>query len=189
MAHLANAVDVPIGELVVSARNGDRDAFDVLYARTHRMVRAVVYERIRNSADTEDVTQDVFVKAYAKLDELEEPAAFVGWLRTIALRFAINFAVRQGAQRFGITMADFGGAVGKTPTPIEEVIAVETAQRVRLHLLDLRPLDRESIELFYMQDLSLIEMSDVTGAPVGTIKRRLHVARRRFGEDFDPTRN
>src|SRR5712671_4997710 len=62
---------------------GDPDAFAQLYADYVRMVHAIVLGRVRR-VDVDDLVQDVFLTAYTRLRELRDPAAFGGWLATIA---------------------------------------------------------------------------------------------------------
>ena len=69
-------------------------------------------------------------------------------------------------------------------TPLAEALANERAQAVRAGLRRLRPLDRETLEAFYVRGQSLIEMADEFDAPIGTIKRRLHVARKRLASEL-----
>jgi len=61
----------------------------------------------------------------------------------------------------------------------------ERAGQVRAGLRRLRDLDRETLEAFYVQGQSLVEMSDAFHSPIGTIKRRLHVARKRLARELE----
>ncbi|NIP86705.1 MAG: sigma-70 family RNA polymerase sigma factor, partial [Planctomycetales bacterium] len=69
-------------------------------------------------------------------------------------------------------------------TPLEIVLRQERAALVRAGLDRLRPLDRDTLEAFYLRGSSLAEMSHQFDSPVGTIKRRLHVARRRLAQQL-----
>jgi len=70
-------------------------------------------------------------------------------------------------------------------TPLDRAIDSEEGVRVRGGLSELRDLDRETLEAFYLHGQSLNEMSDSFEAPIGTIKRRLHVARKRLAAKVD----
>ena len=81
-------------ELVLLAQAGDRGAFGQLHARHARMVHAILLARVhRQQAD--DLVQDVFLKAWAQLPGLREPATFGGWLA----RIARNRATAHGRRR------------------------------------------------------------------------------------------
>ena len=68
---------------VKAVAGGDREAFTRVYAAYGRMVRAVLLGRVPRR-DVDDLLQDVFVTAYLRIAELREPAAFGGWIATIA---------------------------------------------------------------------------------------------------------
>ena len=70
-------------------------------------------------------------------------------------------------------------------TPLAVVLAGERRAQLRAGLARLRDLDRETLEAFYVQGQSLIEMSNAFDAPLGTIKRRLHVARKRLAKQME----
>lgn len=76
--------------LVAAARNGDRPAFGELYARYARMVHGILLARVPFE-DVDDLVQDVFLLALRRLSALREPAAFGGWLATIARNRSNDF--------------------------------------------------------------------------------------------------
>jgi RNA polymerase sigma-70 factor (ECF subfamily) len=171
--------DTELISLVHRARTGDRDAFDQLVVRTEAMVFAVVFRRLRNRSEALEVTQDVFIQVLRKLPQLREAERFEAWVRKIAVRLAINRAVRRPREVYGdvpalVTLRARGNG------PFERVVATENAACVRECLGRLRDLDRRTLVAFYFEGRSLQEMSAEFESPVGTIKRRLHTARNRL---------
>lgn len=166
--------------LVEQAQAGDRDAFGQLVTQYESAVFAIVLRRLRNQAEALEITQDVFLRAMRKLPQLREPERFAGWLKRIAVRMAINRAVRRPREAF--CAPEVFTDVEQTCSPFEGVIRIEQAQQVRVGLKQLRALDRETLLAFYFEGQSLKEMSDRFSSPVGTIKRRLHTARHRLKE-------
>ena len=79
-----------IRELVVRAQGGDMDSYVELIARHTAGVQGTIYNILHSISDMEDVAQDVFLIAQQRLHALEEPAAFTGWVQTIARRTALN---------------------------------------------------------------------------------------------------
>lgn len=77
------------------------------------------------------------------------------------------------------------GELVETQTPIENVIEAEDCGHVRKGLSRLRDLDRRTLIAFYVEGRSLLEMSNEFEAPLGTIKRRLHVARKRLAREVE----
>jgi RNA polymerase sigma-70 factor (ECF subfamily) len=72
------------------------------------------------------------------------------------------------------------GAGADRNDPLDELIARERAQHLYEGLARLKPLDRDTLVAFYIRGQSLVEMAEDVEAPVGTIKRRLHTARKRL---------
>src|SRR5207247_2068373 len=83
---------------------GDQDAFAQLYAAYVRMVHAIVLGRVPRK-DVDDLVQDVFLTAYTRLGELRDPAAFGGWIATIARNRATDH-LRQSREEPGLPDAD-----------------------------------------------------------------------------------
>jgi len=87
-------VDTDVARLVHGAQRGDRAAFDELYRRFARMVHGVVLARVSRT-DVDDLVQDVFLAAWERLAALREPAAFGGWLASIARHRATDHGRRE----------------------------------------------------------------------------------------------
>ena len=85
----------PLETLVEAAQAGDRDAFGELATPVRAMVYAIALRRLGNHSEAQELCQEVLVKAMQKLEQLEVPAAFGGWLRSITVRMAINRQVRR----------------------------------------------------------------------------------------------
>ena len=120
-----------------------------------------------------------------KLDQLRDPACFGAWIRSIAHRMAINRAVRRSPDLAAEpAMLDAVGA--DDATPLSNVLAGERCDQLRDGLARLGELDRQTLEAFYVDGRSLQQMSGDFQAPLGTIKRRLHVARKRLAKEVEP---
>jgi RNA polymerase sigma-70 factor (ECF subfamily) len=171
-------------ELVVAAQDGDNEAFGELVSRFERMVQAVCWQRLRNHAEAQEAAQEVFIKALQKLGQLKEPAAFAGWLRAIAVRQAINRSVRR-PPAVAIEPHALEGVGGMGDGPLNAILARERVDQLQKGLGRLATLDRSTLVAFYIEGQSLVEMSDEFAAPVGTIKRRLHVARKRLAKELE----
>ena len=178
--------DLEISELnlVLAAQAGDRQAFGDLALRYERVVYAIALRRLNNHAEAQEVSQEVFVKALQKLDQLRDPGCFGAWLRSIANRLAINRAVR-AAPVFPTEQEALEANCIESETPLAAVLAHERTTQVREGLGRLGELDRATLVAFYMHGQSLVEMSDRFDSPIGTIKRRLHVARKRLAKELE----
>ena len=173
-----------VTELVCAAQQGDRDAFGQLVERFERSVYATALRRLGNHAEAQELTQEVFVQALRKLDQLRTPEAFSGWLRSITVRMAINRATR-GGPLLSTEPETLEATCVETETPLSSALTRERNRQVRAGLGRLGALDRATLVAFYVKGRSLIEMSNEFDSPVGTIKRRLHVARKRLAKELE----
>jgi RNA polymerase sigma-70 factor, ECF subfamily len=172
-----------LSETVSAAQRGDRQAFGQLVERYQRAVYATVYRRLHNHAEAQELCQDVFVRAMRKIGQLQDPSCFGSWLRSIAGRMAINRAVRRRPAITADTLVLESGNA-EYETPLATLLARERRAQVRQGMRRLRALDRQTLTAFYFNGSSLVEMSRQFSSPVGTVKRRLHVARKRLAAEL-----
>lgn len=170
-------------KLVRQAQAGNRNAFGELAQRFEHTVFAIVMSKLRNQAEAREITQDVFMQAMRKIDQLREPERFAGWLRQIATRMSINRAVRRPNETMR-SPDTLDSAKTDPVTPLDALLRNERHGQVRSGLSKLRDLDRRTLVAFYFDGMSLQEMSDSFNSPVGTIKRRLHTARHRLRDQL-----
>jgi len=170
--------------LVEAAKCGRRQAFDQLVRLYQQRVQAIAFRRLRNQAEAQELCQEVFMQALSKLHQLRDPRRFGGWLRTIAVRMAINRAARRGPM-IPVATGEFEARCVEHETPLGRALAREREDQLRAGLGRLRTLDRDTLVAFYFQGHSIVEMSDEFDSPVGTIKRRLHVARNRLAKELE----
>jgi RNA polymerase sigma-70 factor (ECF subfamily) len=168
---------------VRAAQQGDRAAFGELVEQFERAVFGTALKRLRDRGEAQELTQEVFVQALRKIGQLREPECFGGWLRSITNRLAINRQVRRGP--VFAAESETLEAVSQDETPLGQVLAAERRRQVRAGLRRLRSLDRQTLVAFYVKGRSLVEMSTEFRSPVGTIKRRLHVARKRLARELE----
>lgn len=168
--------DTPDAELmllVMRSQDGDRDALDRLVRRFQRPLNAYVRRRCGDEAAAADVAQETLLAAVRGLPRLRDPAAFPGWLWSIARRRA--------ADRGRLRTAESGGEFPEPAAPPEENVGVD-AEGLRRAIDRLPPAQRQALTLHYFQGLSVTDAASAAGVCPGTLKSRLHHARRRLGE-------
>ena len=149
-----------LATVVVAARRGDRAAFAELYRRFNRAVHGVVLARVR-FCDAADIVQDVFAAVLERLPQLAEPAAFPGWIMSIARNRAIDHVRGQKPMD---ELADL---------PVEAPRAAEVAQ-VLAALRALPEAYRETMILRLVEGLTGPEIADQTGLSHGSVRVNLH---------------
>jgi len=173
-----------IAILVERARECDRVAYGELIERFRPTVYAVALARLRNPTEAEELTQEVFLHGMKKLEQLRDVQCFAGWLRQIAVRMAINRLTRRGPIQ-GVDTEILERATASESEPLETMIRAEQRRELYAGLQRLKPVDRATLVAFYIRGQSLKEMSREFETPIGTIKRRLHVARNRLRRQLE----
>jgi RNA polymerase sigma factor (sigma-70 family) len=167
----------PDDELVAATLRGDRSAFALLLDRHADRVR-VLAGRLLPAHDAEDVAQEALLQAFLGLDRLRDPARFGAWLYGITVNLA-KMRLRSGAAaRLRYGGAEDHTAYGLSPEQVLE--ARELAELVRDALKVLPPREREAVLLHYGDGLTSPEMAAALGERPGTVRVRLHRARRRL---------
>ena len=170
--------------VVRQAQRGDRDAFGSLVEQFQPTVYAIALRRLGNASDALELTQDVFLHVLERITQLREPERFAGWLRQVAVRMAINRATRRVAPP-SVETGVLEGASMQSDEPLDQLIDRERAERVCAALGKLKSLDREALDAFYIRGHSLIEIAEMLDVPLGTVKRRLHTARKRLKVELE----
>jgi RNA polymerase sigma-70 factor (ECF subfamily) len=168
-----------ITTLVQRAQQGDRQAYGELVERFQPTVYAVALARLRNPTEAQELTQEVFLHGMKKLAQLRDAECFAGWLRQITVRMAINRLTRHGPLH-KVEGEALENAEARGTSPLEQMVSAEQREELWKGLDQLKALDRATLVAFYINGRSLKEMSREFETPVGTIKRRLHVARNRL---------
>lgn len=168
-----------VTELVLRAQTGDREAYGELVRRFQGAVYAMALTRVHDPLEAQELAQEVFVHGMRKLPQLRDPRCFAGWLRRITARMAINRMTRKGPV-VGAEPELLDNVEGRVRGPVEEIERTEAKAELHAGLKQLKDLDRQTLEAFYLRGRSLKQMSREFETPVGTIKRRLHVARLRL---------
>lgn len=147
--------------LVEAARRGDREAFGTLYERYGRMVHGVLLTRVR-PADADDLVQEVFLIAWRRLRSLRDPAAFGGWLATIARRRAIDH-LRRARDEVELEEAHLGRD-GHDPEAHAALIALRGLPQAY----------RETLILRLVEGMTGPEIAERTGLTPGSVRVNLH---------------
>lgn len=173
---------------IQQAQNGDRQAFQHLVNHMMPRLYAVVYAMFPNRDEVYDILQDTFIKAYRALPKLNEPRAFAGWLTRIAVN---TTKTRQTRQR---EYATEPGALifERESVPDESLSRLEHADLqtvLNQALTELSADHREVVALVELQEMNCAEAAEILGCPPGTVRSRLHYARKQLKRILSPYRH
>lgn len=160
-------------ELVRRAQQGDREAFAVLYEEHFEGIYRYIFVRIRDQAETEDLTQQVFLAALEALPSYRwRGVPFSSWLFRIAHNRVVDY-MRKASKLRSSPSTDLVAAESDPEAAVEKEI--ELAQLAEL-LEELTPLQREVVSLRFSGGLSTAEVAKVMGKSEGAIKALQHSA-------------
>lgn len=168
-------------DLVVRAREGDRDAFSELAARSLGRLTAVARMILRDEYAAQDAVQEAFIEAWKSLPGLRDPDRFDAWMRRLLVRACFRGATR--SRRIG--------AVEIALTPAHEPAIAGGEREIDLHdqlergLARISPTLRAAVVLVYYLDLPLADAAQAMGVPMGTAKSRLNRAAQALRAEID----
>jgi RNA polymerase sigma factor (sigma-70 family) len=169
--------------LVLRCQLGERPAFDGLVARWAEPVRRHLMRVTGESDVADELTQEVWLRVIQGIGRLREARRFRSWLFGIAHRVLMDrLRLRYSANIDANTDASLIEDAQCDPAGERESAARDVARG--LGLLPL--IEREVLTLFYLDDLSLTELSQVLDIPIGTVKSRLFRARNLLRQHFLP---
>ncbi len=159
-------------ELIQRAQHGDRDAFCTLARVYQRRVYSLALQFTRNAMDAEDLSQEVWLKAYRALDGFRGEASFYTWLRQIAIHALLN---QQRTHFWGLGKRDRVSLDDiELPHDIERGLHDQLLVEQVLHALDeLTPRERLIFLLKHREGMTYDEIASSCGVSVGTIKKAL----------------
>jgi RNA polymerase sigma-70 factor, ECF subfamily len=170
-------VSEPDEVLITRTLHGDLDAFGGLVER-HRDVVFRVASRIVGRDDAEDVSQDAFLRAFARLERFRGESTFRTWLLQITQHVAFR-AMARSRRRVAEDDVNVGEPTDRDSSrqPVAELERRERQRRLEMKLALLRSQYRTLIVLRDLEGLSYAEIATVLDMPVGSVKGRLHRAR------------
>lgn len=160
---------------------GNKKAFGTLVVKYQDMVYTIAYRVLQQREEAEDVAQQVFVKAFQKLDSFQRTAQFSTWLFRIAYNAAIS-AQRKKAAVSAIRTIELKENL-KTVVEFEDESSKEDElQQLEQALEQLPASEKGIISLYYLQQQSVDEISQITGLSQSNVKIRLFRIRKKLQE-------
>ena len=163
--------------IALRCQAGDSTGFEDLVALMERPLLYYAAKLTGNAQTAYDVLQDVWVKVFSGIRGLKNPASLRPWLYRITHGLAVD-RIRQHVSRERAEEAHVDGL-----QEAEDIsFTREDAAAIHEALNDLEPRHREVLVLYFLEDFSLSEIAAVVGCSEGTVKSRIHYAKRRMKE-------
>ncbi len=169
-------------ELVLRLQEGDLKALGGLFERYKTLVYRTALAITRDERAAEDILQECFVRLHTYGASIDVNRPLRPWLYRVTVNLAYDWTNRRVMRPLDDVLEWLSGLAGAFPAPDGKAEEKETRRIVREVIAELSPLHRTVIVLFYMENLSIDEISQTLELPVGTVKSRLHYARGRLRE-------
>lgn len=175
--------------LVIAAKNGDIECFEELYKLYYDKIYALALTIVKNSADAEDVLQVTFVKAWQNIEKLENVSAFNTWLQRIAINQCNSMLRKSNKQEYSINDEGDDGELLQIESdlmlPEQYAERDDLSIRLRAIIDELSVVQRETILLYYYNELSVEEIAQIMDCSEGTVKSRLFLARKAIKTEIE----
>jgi RNA polymerase sigma-70 factor, ECF subfamily len=162
---------------VQQAKAGEPEAWSVLFRRYQLPLYVYVYELARDEQTSLDIVQETFIAAVRHIGSLREEAKFGGWLFGIAHQKCAQWWRQQNRA------AALRDEIAESPPDLDdgpdELLIRREQEAEFMRLLNELPVPQRSVLLLhFIEDFSLEQISEITATPIGTVKSRLHYAKR-----------
>lgn len=155
---------------------GESEAFEGLVRRYNRMAGSIAYAILKDFHLAEDAVQEAFLKAFASLPSLRDPAQFKFWFAELVRSKALDALRRKKSAASRIERRE-AAAPRAAESAEEEEIREETRARVRAAIEELPEADRLAVVLKHLEGMSYREIAELTGTTVSAVESRLFRAR------------
>ena len=175
-------------DLFLMFREGQVEAFDVLFDRHYISVYNFARTMLREAGAAEEVLQETFLAVARAAKTYEPRGTFRTWLLRIVRNRCLNRLEAERARR-EVIVDDPAGIVlrypSPGPSPVERASANEQVDRVRRAIGALPDRQREAIALYAFEEMTYQQIADVLGLPINTVKTLIYRARAGLAESLD----
>lgn len=171
-------------DLINRVLKGDQKAYSILVDRYQNYVFTIVLRYVKSREDAEEVSQDVFVKAYRSLADFKGQAKFSTWLYTVTTTSCITFLRKK---KLDVQSLDNERVFAVADNVDGGLSANQIEQKSKVNMVNeaiklLNPEDAQVITLFYKGEQTLEEIAHIMGKEPNAVKVQLHRARTRLKE-------
>jgi RNA polymerase sigma-70 factor (ECF subfamily) len=180
---LPGGVEMTDLDLVCEVLEGNTDSFNILVGKYEHIIYKFIYNTIRDTEISRDITQEVFITAYNKLYTYNREYKFINWIFQIAKNKSIDY-MRKTKKVHEINIEDAENTIYSGVSPELAVEYRETMSQVNEFIRTLGSVDRQILTLKYLQDkASFGDISEILNMSESAVKRRYYRLRDKF-RDF-----
>ena len=166
-------------ELIKKAKQGNHGAFNILTSKYYPRVYASIFSFIKSKEDSEDLSQQTFIKVWQQLDSFRGDSAFFTWVYRIAINLAKNFVTSSGfkKQKINTSIEDTEIDISSFNDIESTVIHDESLEEINDYIDTLPESLKTAFVLREVEGKSYEDIAIITQTPIGTVRSRIFRAR------------
>lgn len=157
--------------LVINAKMGDDKAFEQLFSLFQQSAVRYAFKILNDAQLAQEAAQNSWIKVAKNVAKLNDPRAFKSWLFQLIRWQSLDLLRKQKQLKESVSLEDID-------EPATSHTFVQQQSELGAFIEQLEDIDKQAIHLFYLEEMSILEISNVLSVPVGTVKSRLNRARK-----------
>lgn len=179
--------------LIEKVLGGNTGAFSTIIKNTERLVAQIVFKMIATNEDREDIAQDIYLKTFNKLGSFKFQSKLSTWIGQIAYNTCLNYLKKKKLILLEYNLENetqeealesFSTKINLDNETEKQLFQKDLSEILSIEIEKLPPIYKVLINLYHNEDLSYIEISQITQLPEGTVKNYLFRARKTLKENI-----
>ena len=176
-----NLLHSNIRVLIADLKNGDHAAFEKIINDYRKLVIHIIFRIVKNTADREDLFQDIFIKVFKNIQNFRFQSKLSTWIGKIAYNTCVNHLKRNRTEEIDeniLTHTTENFFSDPQPLPDSLMTQKDMTAQVHKEIKKLNYIYRTVLTLFHLEEMSYKEISDIMNIPQGSVKSYLFRARK-----------
>ncbi|CAN5346671.1 RNA polymerase sigma factor [soil metagenome] len=182
--------------LIEKVLTGNTAAFSTIIKNTERLVAQIVFKMIASNEDREDLAQDIYLKAFKNLKSFKFQSKLSTWIGQIAYNTCLNYLKKKKLKLLEYdfenktqeeALESFSNKINLDNDTEKQLFQKELSEILSVEIEKLQPIYKLLINLYHNEELSYIEIAQITQLPEGTVKNYLFRARKTLKENIERT--
>lgn len=172
---------VPVEDIILvnNVLKGDVHSFELIVEKYQVNILRFVYGMLKQKEASEDITQEVFITVYNKLEMYDNKYSFLNWILQIAKNKTIDYT-RKYRKVFESDIDEAYDVSSTEMGPEEAIEFVETKEKVEKYLKTLDEIDKQIVTLRYTEEMTFKDIGEILNITETTVKRRYYKVRDGF---------
>ncbi len=180
-------------QLVTAVLNGDRDAFARMIKQSEGLVTQIIFKMINSPCDRKDIAQDVYLKVFKNLTNFKFNSKLTTWIGQITYNTCLNYLEKKKLIHLEYNLdnetqdealENLSNKINSGNETEKLLFEKELSKILIIEIEKLQPIYKVLINLYHKQELSYIEIAQITQLPEGTVKNYLFRARKKLKENL-----